>query len=223
MAVLSKNGHEIGRLKDVWWDESYRSNGWILRNHGHGWKRLCNQTPEGIEEAYRFAKMDLDGEHESAKQLRLMVRDVFTLKQLPMVRTIFFMYINRTERQVPVVGDVDGFLADMEDVMGLGIISLEDAKRMLQLHLDYRLSWNEGLWSIVIVSGGATDGRTIVEVMMGDKIQRRKRMLFHKERYTQSGYMDPKIVASPATTSEVLLYTLLGNEIWKPGVRHDRS
>lgn len=216
MSVLKKNGHEIGRINEAWWSESYRSNGWILRNHGTGWRRFGHQPMEDIEDAYRCARDDFEANSPAWKEFAALTRKLFTLRQLGLAQCLFENYSGRTERNVPVMGDVDGFWSDCEDAFGANVISHDDAKQLLDLHLQHRLWWEEGLWAIVIERGGATDTPTVVEIMMGDKTQRQKRMQFHAAFYKQHGYMNPKIIARPAKRAEVDLYKAVGNEIWRP-------
>lgn len=56
MASLNKNGEELFRLDLLRESRSYRSNGFVLINHGFGWKRGKNHGPEKIGEVIEQRK-----------------------------------------------------------------------------------------------------------------------------------------------------------------------
>lgn len=217
MSVLKKNGHEIGRIDEAWWTASYRSNGWVLINHGTGWRRWGHNPVDDVEDHYRCAKEDYDADLPAYQAFRALVRKLFTMRQLGMAQCIFELYAGKTERGIPVMGDVDAFWSDIEEHFGANTILHDEARQVMLHHLDYRIARNEGLWAIVVERGGATDTPSVVEIMMGDKTQRQKRLRFNTEMYKQHGYMEPKLVARPATRKEVQFYEMIGNKIWKPG------
>lgn len=77
MAALSKNGTELARIHKPFSEFSIRSNGWILRNLGWGWKRYkksdkvyTSNEPYSIPLSYRWRMREAQSPQELYDKFR---------------------------------------------------------------------------------------------------------------------------------------------------------
>lgn len=214
MARLKCNGEEIGRLETIYRRFSYRSNGWILSDYGDGhWRRFAYR--EDIRAAYTTDLRDQEFQPEARKRLQAFFHALIPRRYRRRVYEGFKLHCRRSAESDGQLGDVDGFVSYVEDLVQPGLVSYDEARELARLSVEYRRELEHLAWAVVI-DGAASDGASLIaEMVIGNPAQRQERLKEQLARYNRPGYRPLTAKLRPALRSELEMYCLMGNEIWR--------
>ena len=122
MAVLSKNGHEIGRVTQLTRVLSFRSNGKVLYNYGTGWKVFRDKVAD-INVAFETAKAAEEALHPDVKAYKKLFHSHVPQKSRGLAQASV-----RT-----LSDDLDGLWSEFNDYLHIGI-SVEEVQELIDAH-----------------------------------------------------------------------------------------
>lgn len=157
MAVLSKNGVEIGRIVTAYKVFSYRSNGMVLVNSGFGWKLASTKRVDNIHELYRRDLEAFQGQLPAMLDLVKLLQDVPARNRAVVFKAIETSYT-----------DPDGLWSDLTEML-MPEVTFDDVKEWCETYQQYILQRESSCWGIM------DDKGEIAYVVKGSREFRRQK------------------------------------------------